>query len=388
MPASPGAAVLERVPNPHPRKVYLARFAAPEFTSLCPITGQPDFAHLVIDYAPGQVAGREQVAEALPRQLPQPRRVPRGLHARDRRPARSISCGRAGCASAATGIRAAACRSTCSGRPGARPLACGCRTRACRRIAAAAELRVTGMQTEDFLCQGEHVQHSSLFSPRLAATLFAGAVVADMHAAPAAGTATQAGSPGSSPPGETPAKRAAVIRSTGTRPDLVDLSDRIWAYAETALRETSSAAALADYAEQQGFKVERGVAGMPTAFVATYGSGRPVIGIMGEYDALPGVSQKASPVQEPLRQAPPATAAATTCSAPRASAPPSRSRSRSPPASSRARCGSTARPPRKTSAARSTWRARACSTTSTRCSRGTRATRRRPTWRRARRWSA
>jgi 7-cyano-7-deazaguanine reductase len=53
-PASPAAAVLERVPNPHPRKLYLTRFVAPEFTSLCPITGQPDFAHLVIDYAPAK----------------------------------------------------------------------------------------------------------------------------------------------------------------------------------------------------------------------------------------------------------------------------------------------------------------------------------------------
>jgi 7-cyano-7-deazaguanine reductase len=50
---SPEQAVLERVPNPHPETLYLARFAAPEFTSLCPVTGQPDFAHLVIDYAPG-----------------------------------------------------------------------------------------------------------------------------------------------------------------------------------------------------------------------------------------------------------------------------------------------------------------------------------------------
>ncbi len=48
----PDAAVLERVPNPHPDTLYLARFTAPEFTSLCPVTGQPDFAHLVIDYAP------------------------------------------------------------------------------------------------------------------------------------------------------------------------------------------------------------------------------------------------------------------------------------------------------------------------------------------------
>ena len=54
IPSSPDAARLERVPNPHPRKLYLARFSAPEFTSLCPITGQPDFAHLVIDYVPGK----------------------------------------------------------------------------------------------------------------------------------------------------------------------------------------------------------------------------------------------------------------------------------------------------------------------------------------------
>jgi 7-cyano-7-deazaguanine reductase len=50
--SSPDEAVLERVPNPHPEALYLARFTAPEFTSLCPVTGQPDFAHLVIDYAP------------------------------------------------------------------------------------------------------------------------------------------------------------------------------------------------------------------------------------------------------------------------------------------------------------------------------------------------
>src|SRR5580704_8066245 len=52
LPASPEEAVLERVPNPQPRETYLVRFACPEFTALCPITGQPDFAHLVIDYVP------------------------------------------------------------------------------------------------------------------------------------------------------------------------------------------------------------------------------------------------------------------------------------------------------------------------------------------------
>ena len=51
-PSSPDAATLERVANPHADTLYLTRFVAPEFTSLCPVTGQPDFAHLVIDYAP------------------------------------------------------------------------------------------------------------------------------------------------------------------------------------------------------------------------------------------------------------------------------------------------------------------------------------------------
>ena len=53
LPASPETAELDRVPNPHADTDYVARFVAPEFTSLCPVTGQPDFAHLVIDYVPG-----------------------------------------------------------------------------------------------------------------------------------------------------------------------------------------------------------------------------------------------------------------------------------------------------------------------------------------------
>jgi 7-cyano-7-deazaguanine reductase len=54
LPASPEEALLEKVANPHPRETYLVRFTAPEFTTLCPITGQPDFAQLVIDYVPGE----------------------------------------------------------------------------------------------------------------------------------------------------------------------------------------------------------------------------------------------------------------------------------------------------------------------------------------------
>jgi len=52
LPQSPEEAVLETVPNPHPGRLYLVRFTCPEFTSLCPVTGQPDFAHFVIDYVP------------------------------------------------------------------------------------------------------------------------------------------------------------------------------------------------------------------------------------------------------------------------------------------------------------------------------------------------
>src|SRR6201999_1048626 len=54
LPASPEQAVLDAVPNPHADSDYLIRFTAPEFTTLCPITGQPDFAHFVIDYVPGK----------------------------------------------------------------------------------------------------------------------------------------------------------------------------------------------------------------------------------------------------------------------------------------------------------------------------------------------
>ena len=53
LPASPDEAILDRVPNPHPDTAYLARFTFPEFTSICPVTGQPDFGILIIDYVPG-----------------------------------------------------------------------------------------------------------------------------------------------------------------------------------------------------------------------------------------------------------------------------------------------------------------------------------------------
>jgi aminobenzoyl-glutamate utilization protein B len=97
-----------------------------------------------------------------------------------------------------------------------------------------------------------------------------------------------------------PAKQQSVRAVDSHAPALIEISDKIWALAETALNEHRSAALLADYAESQGFEVERGVAGMPTAFVASFGKGRPVIGVMGEYDALPGVSQQAVAEKVPL----------------------------------------------------------------------------------------
>lgn len=105
---------------------------------------------------------------------------------------------------------------------------------------------------------------------------------------------------------QTPAKvlsesKQAVLRSVDTHSSaLTGLSDQIWGFAETALQERQSAKVLADYAEKQGFRVQRGVAEIPTAFIAEFGTGRPVIGILGEFDALPGLSQKAVPRREPV----------------------------------------------------------------------------------------
>jgi aminobenzoyl-glutamate utilization protein B len=142
--------------------------------------------------------------------------------------------------------------------------------------------------------------HRSAGLPAIAATgilvgalLSAAAAVADVHAVPPDSAQAQLPEPSA-------AKLAAVGSVERHAAELAQLSDRIWAYAEIALREHRSAAALADFAERQGFRVQRGVAGMPTAFVARYGQGRPVIGVMGEFDALPGLSQKAEPVKSPL----------------------------------------------------------------------------------------
>ncbi len=105
---------------------------------------------------------------------------------------------------------------------------------------------------------------------------------------------------GASPKNTLQKKAEAVASVEKHQTEIIALSDQVWSFAELALQEVRSSKALADYAEAQGFKVERGVAGMPTAFVASYGQGRPVIGILGEYDALPGLSQKAQSTKEAL----------------------------------------------------------------------------------------
>ncbi len=101
------------------------------------------------------------------------------------------------------------------------------------------------------------------------------------------------------------AKEKQLVLDWLARPETVEkfgkISDAIWEYAELGLQEFHSSKLLADTLEQAGFKVERGLAGMPTCFVATYGSGQPVIGLLGEFDALPMLSQKGRvPKKEPV----------------------------------------------------------------------------------------
>jgi aminobenzoyl-glutamate utilization protein B len=101
------------------------------------------------------------------------------------------------------------------------------------------------------------------------------------------------------------AKEKKLVMEWLSQPEVIEkfgnISDTIWKYAELGMQEFKSSKLLADTLEEAGFTVERGVAGMPTCFVASYGSGKPVIGILGEYDALPMLSQKGRVThQDPL----------------------------------------------------------------------------------------
>ena len=94
-----------------------------------------------------------------------------------------------------------------------------------------------------------------------------------------------------------------------------DVALQIWKFAEVGYQEQKSSALLQEQLRSAGFTVKSGVAEIPTAFTAEWGSGKPVIGIVGEFDALPGLSQAAEPERTRLRPKVRAMAADTTCSA-------------------------------------------------------------------------
>ena len=99
---------------------------------------------------------------------------------------------------------------------------------------------------------------------------------------------------------QAPDARRAMLQSIEARGARYgDLSRQIWEFAEVGYKETKSSALLRDELKAAGFAVQEGVAGMPTAFVATWGSGKPVIGLMGEFDALPGLSKEVLPEHQP-----------------------------------------------------------------------------------------
>src|SRR5437763_3823087 len=81
-----------------------------------------------------------------------------------------------------------------------------------------------------------------------------------------------------------------------------DMALKIWNWAEVGYKETKSSALLAERLEKAGFSVKRGVAKIPTGFTATVGEGKPVIGVLGEFDALPGLSQEAVPIKQRARE--------------------------------------------------------------------------------------
>ncbi len=95
-------------------------------------------------------------------------------------------------------------------------------------------------------------------------------------------------------------QRTAIAEVDRRADELREVNRKIWELAEIGLEERQSSALLISALRAAGFRVREGVAGMPTAFVASYGSGEPVIGILAEYDALPGMSQRIAPEREPV----------------------------------------------------------------------------------------
>ncbi len=95
-----------------------------------------------------------------------------------------------------------------------------------------------------------------------------------------------------------PSERTAVEHVEACRDELKQMNQALWKFAEVGLEEKQSSTLLIERLRKAGFEVKTGVSGMPTAFVASFGSGQPVIGMLAEYDALPGLSQKMSPQRE------------------------------------------------------------------------------------------
>ena len=95
-----------------------------------------------------------------------------------------------------------------------------------------------------------------------------------------------------------PEKATALAAVEALGPEIMDMSMKLWDFSEIALLEVQSAEFLAELLEEEGFQVDRGVAGMPTAFVASFGSGKPVVGILAEYDALPNIGNAVVPWKE------------------------------------------------------------------------------------------
>ena len=82
--------------------------------------------------------------------------------------------------------------------------------------------------------------------------------------------------------------------------DIADLASKIWGYAEVGYKEEQSSALLQDALEAEGFSIKNGVAGIPTAFVAEWGTNGPVIAVLAEFDALPGINQDAVATRAPI----------------------------------------------------------------------------------------
>jgi aminobenzoyl-glutamate utilization protein B len=99
---------------------------------------------------------------------------------------------------------------------------------------------------------------------------------------------------------EIPVEKATALAAVESlRGEILEISMELWEMSELALLETASAEYLAGFLEEEGFTVERGVAEMPTAFVASFGSGKPIIGVLAEFDALPNIGNAVLPRKEP-----------------------------------------------------------------------------------------